>query len=160
MGIKGLSESVQTLFWTIVVMFFVNFAFGIVAVIFIGDSTAFTCARASEEPDGRHDECAHLTDDMDVHGFFDGLGSTMFTLLQIMTGDSWASGIARPAMKFQPAIWLFFIVYVAVAMLVLLNLVTAVIVENAMAISKQDEKQKLLELERAKKTQITSLKRV
>jgi len=158
--IKGLSESVQTLFWTIVVIFFVNFAFGIVAVIFIGDSTAFTCARASEEPNSRHEECAHLTDDIHVHGFFNGLGSTMFTLLQVMTGDSWASGIARPTMKFQPAIWLFFIVYVAVAMLVLLNLVTAVIVENAMSISKMDEKQKLVELEQAKKTQITHLRRV
>jgi hypothetical protein len=38
--------------------------------------------------------------------------------------------------------------------------VTAVIVENAMAISKQDEKQKLLELEEAKRAQVTSLKRV
>lgn len=158
--IKGLSESVQTLFWTIVVIFFVIFAFGIVAVIFIGDSTVFTCAAASEEPDGQHQECSHLTDEMDVHGYFNGLGSTMFTLLQVMTGDSWASGIARPAMKFQPAIWLFFIIYVAVAMLVLLNLVTAVIVENAMAISKQDEKHKLLELEQAKKAQISHLKRV
>jgi Ca2+-binding EF-hand superfamily protein len=63
-------------------------------------------------------------------------------------------------MKFNPAIWLFFIAYVAVAMLVLLNLVTAVIVDNALAISKQDEKQKLIELQQAKQAQITSLKRV
>jgi len=84
----------------------------------------------------------------------------MFTLLQIMTGDSWASGIARPAMKFQPAVWLFFIIYVAIAMLVLLNLVTAVIVDNALAISKQDEKQKLIDLHETKKTQVASLKRM
>jgi voltage-gated sodium channel len=157
--IKGLSESGQTLLWTIVVIFFVNFAFGIVAVLFIGDSSMFTCAMAAEESDS-HQECAHLADEMEVHAFFNGLGSTMFTLLQVMTGDSWASGIARPAMKFQPAIWLFFILYVAVAMLVLLNLVTAVIVENAMANSKQDDKQKLIELEEAKAAQVTSLKRV
>lgn len=158
--IKGLSESVQTLFYTIVVIFFVNFAFAMVAVLFIGDATAFTCAMASEEANGEHQECAHLTDDVEVHGFFNGIGNTMFTLLQVMTGDSWASGIARPAMKFQPAIWIFFIVYVAVAMLVLLNLVTAVIVENAMAISKADDKQKLLELEQAKKDHVRVLKRV
>jgi voltage-gated sodium channel len=158
--IKGLSESVQTLFYTIVVIFFVNFAFAIVAVLFIGDNAAFTCAMAAEEGSGPYQECAHLTDDIEVHGFFDGIGNTMFTLLQVMTGDSWASGIARPAMKFQPAIWIFFIVYVAVAMLVLLNLVTAVIVENAMCISKQDDKQKLIELEEAKKTQVRALKRV
>jgi voltage-gated sodium channel len=158
--IKGLTESMKTLFWTIVVIFFVNFAFAIVAVIFIGDSNVFTCASASEESSGQHQECAHLIDDMHVHGFFNGIGNTMFTLLQIMTGDSWASGIARPAMKFQPAVWIFFIVYVAVAMLVLLNLVTAVIVENALAISKQDEKQKLLELHQTKKAQIASLKRI
>jgi voltage-gated sodium channel len=157
---KGLAESVKTLFWTIVVIFFVNFAFAVVAVIFIGDDSVYTCASASEESNGQHQECAHLTDDMQVHGYFNGLGNTMFTLLQIATGDSWASGVARPAMKFQPAVWIFFIVYVAVAMLVLLNLVTAVIVENALAISKQDEKQKLFQLEQRKKAQITSLKKI
>lgn len=158
--LKGLVESVKTLLWTVVVIFFVNFAFGIVAVIFIGDSTTFTCARASEESNGQHQECAHLVDEMHVHGFFNGLGNTMFTLLQIMTGDSWASGIARPAMKFQPAVWIFFLMYVAVAMLVLLNLVTAVIVDNALTMSKQDEKQKLYDLNQAKKAQIHSLKRI
>jgi len=157
---KGLAESMKTLFWTIVVIFFFNFAFAIVATLFIGDSSIFTCAKASEESTGQHQECAHLTDDMDVHGFFNGLGNTMFTLLQIMTGDSWASGIARPAMKFQPGVWLFFIVYVAIAMLVLLNLVTAVIVDNALTISKADEKQKLIELHETKKAQIASLKRM
>jgi len=84
--LKGLAESVKTLFWTILVIFFVNFAFAIIAVIFIGDSSAFTCARASEESDGQHQDCAHLIDDMEVHGFFNGLGNTMFTLLQVMTG--------------------------------------------------------------------------
>lgn len=158
--IKGLSESLKTLFWTIVVIFFVNFAFAIVATLFIGDSSVFTCAKASEEPNGQYEECAHLTDDVAVHGFFNGLGNTMFTLLQIMTGDSWASGIARPAMKFQPAVWLFFIIYVAIAMLVLLNLVTAVIVDNALTISKADEKQKLIDLHATKKAQIASLKRI
>merc|ERR1719379_1197258 len=63
-------------------------------------------------------------------------------------------------MKFQPAVWLFFIIYVAIAMLVLLNLVTAVIVDNALAISKQDEKQKLFELQETKKAQVASLGRI
>lgn len=165
--IQGLAESLKTLLWTIVVIFFVNFAFGIVAVIFIGDSSVFTCAMASEElslqheeSNRQHQECAHLIDDVHVHELFNGLGNTMFTLLQIMTGDAWASGIARPVMKFQPVVWVFFIIYVAIAMLVLLNLVTAVIVENALDISKQDEKQKLIEIEKVKKTQIASLRRI
>jgi len=158
--VKGLAESVRTLFWTVVVIFFVNFAFAIVAVIMIGDSNIFTCANASEDLSGNHEECAYLADDKDVHEYFNGLGNTMFTLLQIMTGDSWASGIARPVMRFQPYVWVFFILYVAVAMLVMLNLVTAVIVENALDISKQDERQKLIDLQQNKKNQIASIKRI
>merc|ERR1711939_1049719 len=47
-----------------------------------------------------------------------------------------------------------------IAMLVLLNLVTAVIVDNALTISKADEKQKLIDLHATKKAQIASLKRI
>lgn len=75
-----------------------------------------------------------------------GLDQTLLTLFQVMTGDSWASMVARPVIQVQPWTWVFFVAFQAVAMLVLLNLVTAVIVENALEISKQDREMRLAQL--------------
>jgi len=127
--LKGLGDSTRTLFWTIVVMVFVNYLFGIFAVIQIADSDVFVG-----------------TDEEAAQEFFKGLDMSLFTLLQIVTGDSWSSGIARPIMKHIPYLWVYFVAYVAIAMLVLLNLITAVIVDNAMAISKADDAEILREM--------------
>lgn len=40
--LKGLADSMHTLFWTVVMICFVNFVFGVFAVIAIGDSEAYT----------------------------------------------------------------------------------------------------------------------
>lgn len=78
-----------------------------------------------------------------------GLDQALLTLLQVMTGDSWASMVARPVLKVQPQMWVFFVLFVAVAMMVLLNLITAVIVDNALEISKEDHEMKLRALKDA-----------
>merc|ERR1719171_1601845 len=82
-----------------------------------------------------------------VQEFFSGLDQSFFTLLQILTGDSWASGIARPILKVHPAMWVYFTIYIAVAVLVLLNLITAIIVENALAMSNDNEQDQLMLLQ-------------
>jgi len=73
--------------------------------------------------------------------YFGSLPSTMFTLLQVMTGDSWAEAIARPVMKNQPYHWVLFVAYISVAAFVLMNLVTAIIVDNALSASRADEEE-------------------
>merc|ERR1719352_2060408 len=72
----------------------------------------------------------------------DGIFSMMHTLIQVLTLDSW-NGIARPMMKHIGWSWMFFYAYISVAVIVLLNLVTAIIVDNAMANSRKDEEQEL-----------------
>ncbi|CAL1151665.1 unnamed protein product [Cladocopium goreaui] len=66
------------------------------------------------------------------------LSSWMYTLIQVLTLDSW-NAIARPLQRYVAGSWAFFYCYVAVAVIVFMNLVTAVIVENALSHSKQDE---------------------
>ena len=66
--------------------------------------------------------------------------SAIFTLFQIMTFDSWTR-IARPIMRKQPWTLVYFLVFVAIGVFVLMNLVTAVIVENAFSIAKEDEEE-------------------
>jgi Ca2+-binding EF-hand superfamily protein len=116
---RGLIECGRTLFWTYVMILAVLFLFGVVAVDVIAKDEAFV-----------HDDA--------VQDLFGTLDRAMFTLTQIMTLDSWTF-IARPMMA---KVWWVVAYYVALILLicmVLLNLITAVIVENAFQIVHEDE---------------------
>src|SRR5690606_32510302 len=63
--------------------------------------------------------------------WFGHLGRSLFSLFQIMTLESWSSGIARPVMQQFPHAWLFFVPFILAATFTMLNLFIAVIV-NAM----------------------------
>jgi voltage-gated sodium channel len=67
--------------------------------------------------------------------YFLDFGSSLFTLFQIATGDSWASNVARDLMRYQQdagreaaATWvaLIFVSYVLIVGVVLMNIVVAV----------------------------------
>jgi voltage-gated sodium channel len=66
----------------------------------------------------------------DHPAWFGSLGSSMFTLFQIMTLEGWAE-VARETMAVRPAAWLFFVAFILLATFTVLNLFIAVIV-NAM----------------------------
>ena len=61
---------------------------------------------------------------------FGNLGTSLFTLFQIMTVEGWPD-IARGVMAQSPLSWIFFVVYLLVATFMVLNLFIAVVV-NAM----------------------------
>ncbi|MDQ4031904.1 MAG: ion transporter [Actinomycetota bacterium] len=58
---------------------------------------------------------------------FGDLGSSLFTLFQVMTTDDWAN-VAREAMAVLPLAWIFFVVYLLVSTFAVLNLFIAVVV--------------------------------
>ncbi len=58
---------------------------------------------------------------------FGDLGSSLFTLFQVMTTDDWAA-IAHEAMAVHPLAWIFFVVYLLVSTFAVLNLFIAVVV--------------------------------
>eukprot|EP00746_Dinoflagellata_sp_MGD_P136414 gnl/MRDRNA2_/MRDRNA2_70340_c0_seq1.p1 gnl/MRDRNA2_/MRDRNA2_70340_c0~~gnl/MRDRNA2_/MRDRNA2_70340_c0_seq1.p1 ORF type:complete len:740 (-),score=139.80 gnl/MRDRNA2_/MRDRNA2_70340_c0_seq1:301-2520(-) len=141
--VKGLTQSAPTVISAVVVSVFVNYLFGILAVLLIGDSPS---------PEG---------DDQEVfEEHFYGLDRSMFTLLQIATGDGWATEVARPVMHVLPEMWIYFVVYIAVAVLVLLNLITAIIVENALAMTKNSEAEQLMILKHQKAEEFEKLKTI
>ncbi len=61
--------------------------------------------------------------------FFGDLGTTLFTLFQVMTGEAWPD-IARDVMAQAPLAWIFFVVYILVSSFAVLNLFIAVIVSG------------------------------
>lgn len=59
--------------------------------------------------------------------FFGSFHSSLFTLLQVVTFESWASQVARPIMHEVPWAWVYFVSFIIIGALVILNLVVAVI---------------------------------
>ena len=75
---------------------------------------------------------------------FGTLGSSLFTLFQVMTLENWVDGVVKPIMEKFPYAWLFFIPFIIVTSFTILNLFIGVIV-NAM----QQEVEKADAAERA-----------
>lgn len=60
--------------------------------------------------------------------WFGSLSASFYTLFQMMTLDSWSSGIVRPIMEIYPLAWLFFIPFLLLSTYAVLNLFIGVIV--------------------------------
>jgi voltage-gated sodium channel len=60
---------------------------------------------------------------------FGDMGTTLFTLFQIMTGEGWPD-IARELMTKAPMAWIFFVTYIIVSSFAVLNMFIAVVVNG------------------------------
>ena len=61
--------------------------------------------------------------------WFGSIGSSAYTLFQIMTLESWSMGIVRPVMEVFPHAWLFFVPFILVTSFAVLNLFIGIIVD-------------------------------
>jgi hypothetical protein len=77
-------------------------------------------------------------DDELVQEWFGTLIGSMFTLFQVMTMDSY-SGILRYTIDEVPESLILFGAFIGIASIVLMNLMTAIVVENAFAAAAKDE---------------------
>lgn len=73
--------------------------------------------------------------------WFGTLGSSMYTLFQIMTLESWSMGIVRPVMEVYGLAWLFFVPFILVTTFTVLNLFIAIIVSAMESERRADEAQ-------------------
>ncbi|MDA0194811.1 MAG: ion transporter [Bacteroidetes bacterium] len=62
--------------------------------------------------------------------FFGSMGASTFTLFQIMTLESWSSGIARPMMRELPYAYFFFVPFILIATYTTLNIFIAIVVNT------------------------------
>jgi len=129
MLIKGLGDSSRTLFWTIIVILFVTYGFSIFGLKLIAEPLRDMQADTADP-----EEYQSLDDLIQILG---GIDRFMFTMVQVLTLDS-VHHFMRECVHYLPLSWMFFYAYIAVACLVLMNLVTAIIVENAMETSRSD----------------------
>ncbi|MFO7805597.1 MAG: ion transporter [Paracoccaceae bacterium] len=62
--------------------------------------------------------------------WFGDLGSSAYSLFQIMTLESWSMGIVRPVMEVYPYAWAFFIPFILVTTFAVVNLLVGLIVNS------------------------------
>ncbi|CAE8606447.1 unnamed protein product [Polarella glacialis] len=148
--IQGMYDSMRVLFWTIIVIFFITYVFAVFGLVLLGKSVReLEADPATNEAD--QEQLQILAE------YLCGLGNIMVTLIQVLTLDSHTS-VLRPVMKYVPFSWIYFYAYISLAVLVLLNLVTAIIVENALTSSRVDEDRQLHAKEMAKQKELEHLK--
>lgn len=71
--------------------------------------------------------------------WFGTLGSSAFSLFQIMTLESWSMGIVRPVMEIYPYAWAFFVPFILVTTFATLNLIVGLIVNSMQEAHGEDE---------------------
>jgi len=73
--------------------------------------------------------------------YFGNMGKTFFTLFQVMTLESWSSGIARPMMEELPYSYMFFIPFILLATYTTLNVFIAIVVNTMNEINRAEMKE-------------------
>ncbi|HSI79446.1 MAG TPA: ion transporter [Solirubrobacterales bacterium] len=71
--------------------------------------------------------------------WFGGLGASLFSLFQVMTLESWSSGIARIVMETYGWAWLYFVTFILIASFMVLNLFIAIIVSATQSLHADEE---------------------
>lgn len=146
--LRGLTESMRTLFWTVVVIFFITYVFAVFGVVLITPEIQLEYHDIDVE-EGSEEEALLLSTE--------GIMPFSFTLIQVLTLDSW-TGLARPIQVIIPWSWVFWFLYIAVATIVLMNLVTAIIVDNALQNSKKDEEDLMFQKQKEREQQFQEFK--
>jgi len=70
---------------------------------------------------------------------FGTLGSSLYTLFQMMTLESWSEANVRPILEVQPLAWMFFVPFILIATFVVLNLFIGVIVDSIQTLRAERE---------------------
>jgi len=119
--VNGFVESLRTLWWVLLLMLIVTYCFAILLRITID------CEVGGFQ---QWDQCAPT---------FGSISRSMYTLFQVITLDSWSSGIGRNVFSVEPALFPVFLRFLFITTFGLLNVVVGVIVENTLNAAKQNE---------------------
>lgn len=147
--LRGLTDSLRTLWWTCIVIFFITYIFAVFGLVLI--------SRQLKKLQDQSDDLNEVDRLETILKLVGGLDVLMGSLIQVLTMDSWNTNLMKPIVHYLPQSWLYFYAYIAFAVFVLMNLVTAIIVDNAVSKSRMDEDQALKEKEKEKRKGLAEL---
>lgn len=113
---NGVVHSFRLLIWSVLLLALLIFAAAIFCTREIGVYWA--------QGDFEEVETARMRE------LFGSVVRSMYTLFQVQTLESWSEAIARPVLRRRPELVLFFLPYVVLITICVLNVIVAIIVEN------------------------------
>ena len=125
--VSGFVDAIRTLFWVSILVIFILYACAVFMTITIGQDTA------------TYEPYKIISGGWDYQEYFGSVPRSMLTLFQVITLDDWANGIARHVMSNQPAMVIFFILFIIITSYGILNVVVGIIVERTLASAKVNE---------------------
>src|SRR5699024_9566039 len=70
--------------------------------------------------------------------YFGTLHDSLLSLFQVITLESWASGVMRPILEEDPSSWWYFVTFIIIGAFVIINLFVGVIVNNVEEASREE----------------------
>lgn len=70
--------------------------------------------------------------------YFGSLHRTLLTLFQVITLESWASGVMYPILEQDPSSWWYFVTFILIGAFVIINLFVGVVVNNVEEASREE----------------------
>ncbi|TFE03324.1 ion transporter [Jeotgalibacillus sp. R-1-5s-1] len=70
--------------------------------------------------------------------YFGSLHASLLSLFQVVTLESWASGVMRPILEEDPSAWWFFVTFILIGTFVIFNLFVGVVVNNVEEASQEE----------------------
>ncbi|CAE7372853.1 Catsper1 [Symbiodinium natans] len=118
--VQGFAESVTTLNWVFLMLCLIMYTFAV-------------CLRLAVDCKGV------FADWSDCEAFFGTIPRTMYTLVQVVTLESWNMTVGRPLVDRQPLLFPVLLLYIFLTTFGLLNIIVGVIVENTLNIASSDQ---------------------
>jgi len=144
--VSGLMDSMRTLGWVSVLL-----------VLFVYVCGIFTTMQVGHNADV-YSDYRLLSGGWDHEEFFGTVARSMYSLFQIITLESWSSGIARHVITNQPEMMIFFLIFLLFTHYGLLNIVVGVIVENTLSAARNNEEKIKQEQDKEQKRTLEHLK--
>ena len=146
--ISGFVEAVKTLFWVSLFLLFIIYIAAVFVTVEIGQNPEL------------YDSYRYVSGGWDYKEYFGTVGKSMLTLFQILTLDDWSGGIARHVMSNQPAMSIFFILFILLTSFGIMNVITGIIVERTLATAKQNQERFQRNQERERSRVLSHLREI
>lgn len=79
--------------------------------------------------------------DPQIAELFGNVGTTCITLFRIITLDAWSKDVAEPVIQKEPGMVIFFILFIMVCSYGIMSVIVAVITENALSSSRENDEE-------------------
>lgn len=131
--VSSISNSMRALTWAMVIILAIMYMY---AVIFTQATADSNSGRPSEVVAEATDEA--LTEDEGLIEYFGDIGSSIYTLFQVVTsGINWGD-VAEPLKKLSPIYFFIFLLFTSFNFIAVMNVITAVFVQTALQNAARD----------------------